>query len=72
MSKWYVITTTCEVLTDYIVWADSEEEARDKMYEQEHTHETDRYGFINKTIHNVKEVSDEQEIQNWSMGFNIL
>ena len=31
MSKWYKVTTVCQVLTDYIVWADSDEEARDKM-----------------------------------------
>ena len=56
MSKWYKVTTVCQVLTNYIVWADSDEEARDKMYEQEHTHETDEYGFINETVHDVEEV----------------
>jgi len=56
MSKWYKVTTVCQVLTDYYVWADSDEAAREKMWEQEAMLEGEEYGFINEEVHDVEEI----------------
>jgi len=56
MSKWYKVTTVCEVYTDYVVWADSDYDARIKMYDQEHTYEGDEYGYKNEEVTDVVEV----------------
>jgi|TARA_R110001592_G_scaffold167695_1_gene403279 hypothetical protein len=56
MSKWYKVTTVCQVLTDYYVWADSDIKARQRMWEQEAMLEDDEYGFINEQVFDVEEV----------------
>lgn len=56
MSKWYKVTTKCEVYTDYYVYALNDQDASEKMFDQEAMLEDEEYGY------NHEEVTDVQEV----------
>ena len=60
MSRWYKVTTKCDVYTDYYVYALNDQDAREKMFNQEAMLEDEEYGYENEEVVDCMDLTDNE------------
>ena len=62
MSKWYKVTTKCDVYTDYYVYASDAHDASGKMFDQEAMLEDEEYGYENEEVVRCTDLNDNEQV----------